>query len=177
MRLLLFSTILGLWLAPVAPAQERWSAPESLARKVEVCTALQPAGDAEPAAMIGLADRNMCKTVGVDLEPGLSADAAAAWAKTKAGKICAKYPDWPREVCGVVAEKSAQLGMTAAQLLASWGKPRQIYRSLYERVEREEWMYGGMITGGMGAYRDTIGRIVYAMFENGLLKSLHENRR
>jgi hypothetical protein len=52
------------------------------------------------------------------------------------------HPEWPQKTRLAIANNEILIGMTKDQLLASWGLPNDINRSVYPKVIREQWVYG-----------------------------------
>lgn len=93
-----------------------------------------------------------------------AAAAEAKWLKTKAGKIWWKHQDWSREICQVIAKRQVQIGMTKEQVIASWGKPDDINRTVGTNYEHEQWVYD------RGDFKM---QLLY--FENGIMTSFQDN--
>lgn len=62
--------------------------------------------------------------------------------KSPAGEVCKQNPSWSREMCGLVARRKIQIGMTKDQVRASWGRPERTHRYVRADVTREQWVYG-----------------------------------
>lgn len=65
----------------------------------------------------------------------------AKFLKTRAGRIWQKHPDWPKDICEVIAQGKVRQGMTADQIRASWGKPDRIHRTVIGDHVSEQWVY------------------------------------
>lgn len=85
----------------------------------------------------------------------------AAFAKSPAGKIQQKHPDWSRKVCEAIAGKKVGVGMSAEQVRLSWGKPEKVNSTVYGRGTHEQWVYGGS---------------QYVYFEDGVMTSLQQTK-
>ncbi len=70
------------------------------------------------------------------------------------------HPDWP---WGLITAGKIQLGMTDEMVLASWGVPDDINRSVYSWGIHEQWVYR----------RDDF-HAYYLYFEDGVLTSWQE---
>jgi hypothetical protein len=79
----------------------------------------------------------------------------------KAAKLRAKHPDWSTDVCYTIAQRKAQIGMTKDQVLAAWGKPRDINRTVNPFGTSEQWCYGDI--GG-----------TYLYFDDGVMTSFQD---
>lgn len=80
--------------------------------------------------------------------------------KVCGSKLCRlreKHPDWDEEICRLILQGKIRLGMTKEQVIASWGKPERVNRSVGTWGIHEQWVYG------------TFGPYLY--FENGILTS------
>ncbi len=96
-----------------------------------------------------------------NLELGKKLAAAnAAFAKSPAGKVCAKHPQWTRDICATVAARKIHIGMTDEKVRASWGRPERINRSVYSFGVHEQWIYHNE----------------YLYFEDGVLTSYQLSR-
>lgn len=82
----------------------------------------------------------------------------------KGKKIKAKHQDWSNDVCNTIAEKKIRVGMTDAQVRASWGKPYKINSTVNTYGTSEQWV---MSDGGGSDY-------VY--FDNGVMTSLQQSK-
>lgn len=63
---------------------------------------------------------------------------------------------WPEKVWAAIEEGKVFVGMTAEQARMSWGKPKEINKTITGNVEHEQWVYGS-------------GSYLY--FDNGILRS------
>lgn len=68
------------------------------------------------------------------------------------------YPEWSDIIVSRISAGKISLGMTKEQVIASWGKPDDINRSVGSWGVHEQWVYGN-------PYRN------YLYFENGILTS------
>jgi hypothetical protein len=50
---------------------------------------------------------------------------------------------WPEKVWSTIEEKKVFIGMTAEQACMSWGKPKDINRTISGGNVREQWVYRG----------------------------------
>lgn len=68
----------------------------------------------------------------------------------------AEHPDWSESTCKAVSNGKIQMGMSKAQVKASWGSPNDINTTVIEGVgSSEQWVYGTH----------------YLYFDNGVLTS------
>jgi len=75
-------------------------------------------------------------------------------------EIIRRHPEWPEDIKRVVLEGNIQIGMTKEQLLASWGDPDNINRSVGSWGVHEQWIYAASY------YKQ-----IYVYVENGILTS------
>jgi len=80
-----------------------------------------------------------------------AADRAAKWAAKRIIKI--KSFNWPSEIEQTVINRKIRLGMTKQQVIESWGKPKDINRTVSRYSVHEQWVYSN----------------AYLYFENGVL--------
>lgn len=66
----------------------------------------------------------------------------AAYENSKAGKLCKAHPAWSKDDCGIIAEGKVNIGMTAEQAIAAWGRPNDINKTTYSFGVHEQWVYG-----------------------------------
>ena len=64
---------------------------------------------------------------------------------------------WPEKVWVAIEEGKVFIGMTAEQARMSWGKPKEINKTITGNVKHEQWVYGS-------------GSYLY--FDNGILRSI-----
>ena len=88
--------------------------------------------------------------------------AEAAFLKTPAGKIWQKHQNWNRDVCETIAKKQIQIGMTAEQVRASWGRPSKVNSTITARGTHEQWVY------------DASDDYVY--FDDGIMTSVQQSK-
>jgi len=79
----------------------------------------------------------------------------------KAAKLRAKHPDWSTDTCYTIAQRKVQIGMTKDQVLAAWGKPQDINRTVTPFGTSEQWCYGDI--GG-----------TYLYFDDGVMTSFQD---
>jgi hypothetical protein len=65
----------------------------------------------------------------------------AAYSKTRAGRLCAKHPDWARDDCENVANNRIWVGMTLAMLKANRGQPDHATPSNYGHGTSWQWCW------------------------------------
>jgi hypothetical protein len=67
----------------------------------------------------------------------------AAWAHKNpaAAKLQLKH-SWSQDMCEVIAANKIRIGMNTEQVLAAWGKPNHINRSVGATYVQEQWVYG-----------------------------------
>lgn len=58
-----------------------------------------------------------------------------------ANELCAAHPSWSSVECERIAERKIWLGMDEEQLIASWGHPTDINRTVSAHGSREQWVY------------------------------------
>jgi hypothetical protein len=93
----------------------------------------------------------------------MDAEEKAAFLKTKAGKLWNKHQgEWSPEDCRLILKGEIQVGMLTSEVRAAWGKPNHVNTSMYASGTREQWVYS-----------DTS----YVYFEDGVMTSLHQQRR
>lgn len=68
-----------------------------------------------------------------------------------------KIYKWSSEVWTAIEEEKVFIGMTAEQARMSWGKPKEINKTITGNVEHEQWVYGS-------------GSYLY--FDNGILTGI-----
>ena len=73
-----------------------------------------------------------------------------------------EYPDVDPVIRECILSNKIQLGMNKKQVIASWGKPRDINKSVGSWGVHEQWIYGEY---------GTIYKVYYLYFENGILTS------
>jgi len=78
------------------------------------------------------------------------------------------HPELDERTKSAILNGRIFIGMNTEQVLASWGKPNKINRSVYEWGVHEQWVYGGL--SGYGRY-SSYTEPTYLYFEDGLLKS------
>ena len=66
------------------------------------------------------------------------------------------HPELSGEVERLIVQGKIQIGMSKDEVLASWGKPRQIHQTVGPWGLHEQWVYGSKNSG-------------YLNFENGVL--------
>ncbi len=54
----------------------------------------------------------------------------------------AKHPEWGDDVLAAVTCHYVQIGMTPAQVRASWGDPEEVNRTILPGTVHEQWVYG-----------------------------------
>lgn len=59
----------------------------------------------------------------------------------KAAKLCELHQDWPLGACEAVVARKIHIGMTTAQVRASWGKPEHVNRTVNQYGHSEQWVY------------------------------------
>jgi hypothetical protein len=62
--------------------------------------------------------------------------------RDRAARLVARYPTWSDGVLAVIMCGWIQRGMTAEQVIASWGRPRDINRTVGSWGVHEQWVYG-----------------------------------
>jgi hypothetical protein len=65
----------------------------------------------------------------------------AAYSKTRAGRLCAKHPDWTRDDCERVANNRIWIGMTLEMLKANRGLPDHANPSNYGNGTSWQWCW------------------------------------
>src|SRR5262245_29539187 len=88
-------------------------------------------------------------------------DAAKATAASAKRVASIKAKKWPSQIEQAVIEKKIRMGMTEEQVIAAWGKPAKINKTVGSWGLHEQWVY------------DTSN---YLYFENGMLKSWQTTR-
>lgn len=112
--------------------------------------------------------RQACK----ELEEGEKSLAEyEAFAKTKAGKVCKKHPDWSRSTCEDIAAHVVRIGMTRQQACEAWtGGWLRIGPRLVNRTVTADGVYEQWVREEMGPTRySRIYNFLY--FTNGILTS------
>lgn len=74
-------------------------------------------------------------------------------------EIVRRNPGWPAKVKRDVLKGEVHIGMTAEQVRASWGHPRDVNKTVTRSTVREQWVYGSGLSG------------TYLYFEDGVLES------
>lgn len=78
------------------------------------------------------------------------------------------HPELDERTKSAILNGKVFIGMNTEQVLASWGKPNDINRTVFEWGVHEQWVYGGL--SGYGRY-SSYTEPTYLYFEDGLLKS------
>lgn len=78
-------------------------------------------------------------------------------------EIIGRHPEWPEDIKTTVLEGNIKIGMTEEQVLASWGKPDRVNRSVGIWGVHEQWIYE------VSYYNQ-----IYVYVENGKLSSWQE---
>ena len=66
---------------------------------------------------------------------------AAAYSKSRAGRLCAKHPDWTRDDCDLVARNRIWIGMSLEMLEANRGRPDHANPSNYGNGTSWQWCW------------------------------------
>jgi hypothetical protein len=74
------------------------------------------------------------------------------------GRVKAENPKWSNKVCSAIVESKIFIGMTGEQVVASWGEPNNINRTITINVKHEQWIYAHH----------------YLYFDNGILTTMQE---
>lgn len=69
---------------------------------------------------------------------------------------------WRDKVNDAITRSQVMVGMTAEDVVRSWGRPEKINRTMTARVTREQWVYR----------RGGIGNDQYVYLENGVVVTL-----
>ena len=67
-----------------------------------------------------------------------------AYNNSKAGKLCAKYPNWSKQECQQVADRKIWIGMTREMLVAMNGLPDHANPSNYGGVTEWQWCWNDL---------------------------------
>lgn len=79
----------------------------------------------------------------------------------RAARLRAKHSDWSATTCHTIAQRKVQIGMSKDQVLAAWGKPADINRTVTPFGTSEQWCYGDI--GG-----------TYLYFDDGVMTSFQD---
>lgn len=60
----------------------------------------------------------------------------------KAVDLCDKNSAWATDECDAISSNQVMLGMNKEQVVTAWGKPKQVNKTLTEKLDREQWVYG-----------------------------------
>jgi len=90
------------------------------------------------------------------------APAAKVTQLTKAAQHIKKnHPDWSDNICNNIVHRQVSIGMTKAQVIASWGKPSRIMSSSDSRGTIEVWFYGSGTKNTLQLVNDTLLTIMH----------------
>ncbi len=136
--------------------------PNSKYTTSEVLKKVSLASSTENYSILGNEDGNgFCACIKKSQNPFCKEQAATIAKKNaeqeKVGKVCAEHPGWERDICGAVANKKVRIGMTQEQVVAAWGRPTDINKTISSGSVEEQWVYG-------------LGSYLY--FGNGILRTI-----
>jgi len=77
----------------------------------------------------------------------------------KGKRLRLKHPDWSIKDCDAISKGEITIGMTKAQVIAAWGKPYHVNKSIGSYGTNEQWV--------MREYGNT-----YVYFDNGICTSM-----
>jgi hypothetical protein len=60
----------------------------------------------------------------------------------KAADLCQKNSAWSIDDCETIAERKIHIGMNKQQVIAAWGKPKQVNETLTQNLTHQQWVYG-----------------------------------
>lgn len=95
-------------------------------------------------------------------DAGMTVDEKSAFLKTKAGRLWKKHDgEWSPDDCRAIVKGRIHPGMTADEVIASWGRPDHVNSSVYARGRHEQWVYNNAN---------------YVYFEDGVMTSLQQTK-
>lgn len=121
-----------------------------------------PMPDSAMSRWLAALDRERHARMEHEAAEGLVSGALAAaskecgLSKARAVRVASRHPDWSASDVAAVACHYVEVGMTEEQLIASWGRPTHINRSVYSTGESDQWVYN---------------ENSYVYFENGVVTS------
>jgi hypothetical protein len=68
-------------------------------------------------------------------------NSAQSKAEKRANKACAEHRDWPQKACELIGERRVAIGMSSQMVLAAWGKPLHVNKTLLANMVKEQWVY------------------------------------
>lgn len=102
------------------------------------------------ASLDRMSDSKMYKKIGM-------AYVAIADKEAMRKEFVDRYPEWPQDVKNAILQGEIIIGMTEGQVLASWGSPESVNRTIFKNHTREQWIYSQWPHFG------------YLYFDNGIL--------
>lgn len=69
---------------------------------------------------------------------------ASNYSEKRAKSLKEEYPYWDKEECMYIIQKKIWIGMSETQLIKSWGRPKDINRTVGSWGSHEQWIYGDL---------------------------------